>query len=318
MRIAITGADGFVGRHTVGAVRAAGHEVLPLVRHLRTGSDAAAQAVGDIGPDTDWAPVLEGCHAVIHLAAAVHDSEPEDADRAICIQRVNVDAAARLAREAACCGMRRVVLVSSIKVMGETSSRPFVESDSSRPVGAYATSKRDAELALWETTSATNLEGVVLRPPLVYGPGVGANFRALLGLCDTSWPLPLAGARALRSLLYVGNLADALVVTATRPDAADDTFFVTDDNDVSVAFLVARLRQVFSRPSRLFAAPPRVLRWAARLAGREDAIARLFEPLQASPAHLRSRFSWKPPFTVDEGLANTARWFAMQRSQQHR
>jgi len=316
MRIAITGADGFVGRHTVGAVRAAGHEALSIVRHLRTGSDAAVRAVGDIGADTAWAPVIEGCDVVIHLAAAVHDSVPEDADRAVRMQRVNVDATTRLAREAARCGVRRVVLASSIKVMGETSPRPFVESDLSRPVGAYAASKRDAELALWATTSASNLEGVVLRPPLVYGPGVGANFRALLGLCDTAWPLPLAGARALRSLLYVGNLADAVVVTATRPEAAGDTFFVTDDNDVSVADLVTRLRQAFSRPRRLFAAPPRVLRWAARLAGREDAIARLFDPLQASPAHLRSRLSWKPPFTVDEGLANTARWFAMQRLQQ--
>ena len=316
MRIAVTGADGFVGRHTVGAVRAAGHEALPLVRQLRTGSDAAAQALGDIGPDTAWAPVLEGCDAVIHLAAAVHESGSENANRAARMQRVNVDATARLTHEAARCGVRRVVLASSIKVMGETSSRPFVESDSPRPVGAYSTSKRDAELALWESTSATNLEGVVLRPPLVYGPGVGANFRALLGLCDTAWPLPLAGARALRSLLYVGNLADALVVTATRPEAAGDTFFVTDDNDVSVADLVTRLRQVFSRPNRLLTAPLGVLRWTARLAGREDAIARLFEPLRASPAHLRSRLSWKPPFTVDEGLANTARWFAMQRSQQ--
>jgi nucleoside-diphosphate-sugar epimerase len=316
MRIALTGADGFVGRHTVGAVRAAGHEALPLVRRLGSGSEAGARAVGDIGPDTEWTSVIEGCDAVVHLAAAVHESGPESADHEARMRRVNVDATARLAREAARCGVRRVVLASSIKVMGETSSRSFVESDPPRPVGAYATSKRDAELALWETTSATTLEGVVLRPPLVYGPGVGANFRALLGLCDTAWPLPLAGARALRSLLYVGNLADALVVTATRPEAAGDTFFVTDDNDVSVADLVTRLRQVFSRPNRLLTAPLGVLRWTARLAGREDAIARLFEPLRASPAHLRSRLSWKPPFTVDEGLANTARWFAMQRSQQ--
>ena len=318
MRIAITGADGFVGSHTVGAVRAAGHEALPLVRQLGTGSDTAVRPVGDIGPDTAWAPALEGCDAVIHLAAAVHESVTESADREARMRRVNVDATARLAREAARCGVQRVVLASSIKVMGETSSRPFVESDSPQPVGAYATSKRDAELALWETTSATNLEGVVLRPPLVYGPGVGANFLDLLGLCDTAWPLPLAGACALRSLLYVGNLADALVVAVTHPDAAGDTFFVTEDNDMSVADLVTRLRQIFCRPSRLFAAPPRVLRWTARLAGREAAIARLFEPLQASPAHLRSRLSWKPPFTVDEGLANTARWFALRCSQQHR
>lgn len=317
MRIAITGADGFVGRHAVEAVRVAGHEARPLVRQLRTESDAAARAVGDIGPDTIWAPFIDGCDAVIHLAAAVHESGPETADREARMRRVNVEATARLARSAAECGVRRVVLASSIKVMGETSLRPFVEPDPPRPAGAYAISKRDAELALWQLTSVTKLEGVVLRPPLVYGPGVGANFRTLLALSDTPWPLPLAGAGVLRSLLYVGNLADVLRVAATHPDAAGETFFVSDDNDVSVAYLVARLRQCFNRPRRLFAAPRAALRGSARLAGRGDAFARLFEPLQASPAHLRSRLSWTPPVTVDEGLASTARWFARQRSRQY-
>jgi nucleoside-diphosphate-sugar epimerase len=318
MRIAITGADGFVGRHAVEAVRMAGHEALPLVRRLGSGSAAGARAVGDIGPDTEWAPVIGGCDAVVHLAAAVHESGPENADREARMRRVNVDATARLAHEAARCGVQRVVLASSIKVMGETSSRPFVESDPPQPVGAYATSKRDAETALWHAVSATSLEGVVLRPPLVYGPGVGANFRALLALSDTPWPLPLAGARALRSMLYVGNLADALCLAATHPDAAGETFFVTDDSDVSVADLVARLRRQFDRPRHLFAAPRAVLRGLARFIGREDALARLFEPLQASAAHLRSRLSWTPAFTVDEGLASTARWFAAQQSRQHR
>jgi nucleoside-diphosphate-sugar epimerase len=317
MRIAITGADGFVGRHAVDAVRAAGHEALPLVRQLWSGSEATARVVGDIGHETVWAPVIEGCDAVIHLAAAVHESGPESVDREARMRRVNVDATARLAREAARCGVRRIVLVSSIKVMGETSSRPFVESDPLRPIGAYAHSKRDAELALWQVTSATNLEGVVLRPPLVYGPEVAANFRALLALSDTPWPLPLAGASALRSLLYVGNLANALRVAATHPNATGETFFVTDDEDVSVSDLVARLRRRFDRRRRLFAAPRAVLRRSEQLAGREGAIARLFEPLQASPAHLRSRLSWTPPFTLNDGLANTTRWFAAQRSRQH-
>jgi nucleoside-diphosphate-sugar epimerase len=310
MRIGVTGADGFVGRHAVEAVRAAGHEALPLVRRRRTGSDAAARAVGNIGRDTAWAPVLEGCEAVIHLAAAVHDAGAENAGRTARIQSVNVDGTARLAREAARCGVRRIVLASSIKVMGETSIRPFVESDPTRPVGAYATSKRNAELALWQEASRTSLQSVVLRPPLVYGPGVGANFIALLALCNTPWPLPLGGARALRSLVFAGNLADALVQATTLPDAAGQTFFVTDDDDLSVAELVARLRRKLDQPRRLFAPPQRALRLAAQLACREGAFNRLFEPLQSSPAHLRSRLAWKPPFTVDEGLAVTARWFA--------
>jgi nucleoside-diphosphate-sugar epimerase len=295
-------------------VRAAGHDAVPLVRQLRNGSASGARAVGHIGPDTVWAPVIQGCDAVIHLAAAVHDDGPESTEREARMRRVNVEATARQACEAAQCGVRRVVLVSSIKVMGETSSQPFVESDAPRPVGAYATSKRDAELALWKVTSDTNLEGVVLRPPLVYGPGVGANFRALLELSNTPWPLPMAGATALRSLLFVGNLADALRVAATHPDAAGETFFVTDDSDVSVTDLVARLRQRFDRPRRLFTAPRETLRGLTRLAGHESAFARLFEPLQASTAHLRSRLSWTPPFTVDEGLDSTVQWFAAQRS----
>jgi nucleoside-diphosphate-sugar epimerase len=314
MRIAITGADGFVGHHAVEAVRAAGHDVRPLVRQLRTESDAAARAVGDIGPDTVWAPFIDDCDAVIHLAGAVHETGPETAVREARMRRVNVEATACLARAAAECGVRRVVLASSIKVMGEISLRPFVESDTPRPVGAYAVSKRDAELVLWQVTAATNLEGVVLRPPLVYGPGVGANFRALLALSDTPWPLPLADASARRSLLFVRNLADALQLAATHPNAAGQTFFVSDDNDVSVADLVAQLRQCFNRPRRLFAAPRAVLRGSARLTGYEGALARLFEPLQASPAHLRSQLSWTPPATLDQGLASTASWFARQRS----
>lgn len=310
MRIGVTGADGFVGRHTVDAVRAAGHEALPLVRQLKSESDTSAKAIGDIGPDTVWAPSLEGCNAVIHLAAVVHEFGANNAERTARMQRVNVGATARLARETALCGVRRLVLASSIKVMGETSLRPFIETDAPRPVDAYAISKRDAELALWDTTASTDLEGAVLRPPLVYGPRVGANFRALLGLCDTSWPLPLAGAHAQRSLVYVDNLADALVLAATHPDAAGETFFVTDDEDLSVADLAARLRRQFNRPRRLFACPQPAMRLAARLAGHESAFTRLFEPLQASPAHLRSRLAWKPPFTVTEGLALTARWFA--------
>lgn len=315
MRIGVTGADGFVGYHTVAAVHAAGHEALPLVRRRKAGSDATARDIGDLGFDTDWAPLIEGCDAVIHLAAAVHESGRETAERAARMRRVNVDATGRLALGAARCGVRRLVLASSIKVMGETSERPFVEEDVPRPIGAYAKSKRDAELALWEATSTSALQGVVLRPPLVYGPGVGANFRALLRLCDSAWPLPLAGANALRSLLYVGNLADALVAAATHPAAGGGTYFVTDDHDLSVADLVTRLRQQFRRPYRLHAAPPGTLRWAARLLGRGDAYSRLFDPLQASPARWCSCATWSPPVTVDDALAATTHWFARQRSE---
>jgi nucleoside-diphosphate-sugar epimerase len=318
MRIGVTGADGFVGRHTVDAVRAAGHEALPLVRHLKPWSDPAASAVAEIGPNTDWQAAIAGCDVLIHLAAAVHESGPKTADRAARMRQVNVLGTERLAREAAGCGVRRMVFVSSIKVMGEASSHPFNESDPPCPIGDYATSKRDAEAALWNATSTTALQGVVVRPPLVYGPGVGANFRSLLAVCNTTLPLPLAEARALRSLLYVRNLADALVLAASHSAAAGQTFFVTDDSDVSVADLVRRLRTQFNRPRRLFAFPQRLLRFASQLAGREGAYRRLFEPLQASPAHLRSRLAWTPAFTLDEGLAITARWYVEDRSRQHR
>jgi len=318
MRIGVTGADGFIGRHTVNSVRAAGHEALPLVRRVGPGSDPAACAVGAIGSDTDWKQVISGCDALIHLAAVVHESGPETIQGAERMHEVNVRGTERLAVEAARCGVRRLVLISSIKVMGETSQKPFIEKDPPRPIGAYAKSKRDAELALWEVTSRTNLEGVVLRPPLVYGPGVGANFRALMTLCDMPWPLPLAGAQALRSLLYVGNLADALVRAARHTAAQGQTFFVTDDDDMSVAELVTRLRKQFHRPSRSFAPPLWLLRFAAQLAGRECTRRRLFEPLQASPAHLRSRLTWKPAFSLDEGLAITARWFVDHCSPHHR
>jgi len=314
MRIAITGADGFIGRHTVTAARGAGHDVRPLVRRLDAASDSAAREVGDVGPDTDWATALVGCEAVVHLAAAVHESGPDAPQRRMRMRSVNVDGTVRLAREAARGGVTRFVYVSSIKVMGETSWRPFVESDVPHPVGDYASSKHDAERALQEVAWSTPLQYTVVRPPLVYGPGVGANFRALLALCDSPWPLPLAGASAPRSLLYVGNLADALLSAAIHPAAANDTFFVTDDSDLTVANLVARLRAKLDRPRRTFAVPRSMVRGIARLAGRESSYARLFEPLQANPSHLRSRLGWTAPFTVDEGLEMTTRWFRGLRS----
>jgi len=309
MHIAITGADGFVGRHTVTAAREAGHDVRPLVRRLDAASDSAARAVGNIGPDTDWATALAGCEAVVHLGAAVHESGSDTLQRRMRMRSVNVDGTVRLGREAARCGVTRFVFVSSIKVMGETSSRPFVETDVPHPVGDYASSKYDAERALQRVASSTPLQCAVVRPPLVYGPGVGANFRALLTLCDSPWPLPLAGASAPRSLLYVGNLADALLCAVTHPAAANDTFFVTDDSDLTVADLVARLRDKLNRPRRTFAAPRSVVRGVARLAGRKASYARLFEPLQANPSHLRSRLGWNAPYTVDEGLEITTQWY---------
>jgi nucleoside-diphosphate-sugar epimerase len=314
MRIAVTGADGFVGRRTVVAARVAGHDVLPLVRSIRIDSDPSSLAFGDIGTGPAWTDPLSRCDAIIHLAAAVHDAGPEPDDRARWIRATNVDGTVRLARMAAECGVARLVFASSIKVMGEASSRAFVEDDLPQPVGAYAVSKRDAETALRSVGDSTQLQVAILRPPLVYGPGVGANFYRLMRLCDSPWPLPLAGDRALRSMIYVDNLAHALVVAATHPVAANETFFVTDGGDSSVAELVRRIRRLLNRPERLFSAPRGLIALGARAVGQGDALTRLLTPLQASSARFCGRLGWRPPHSQTSGLAATVEWFRSRTS----
>jgi nucleoside-diphosphate-sugar epimerase len=307
MRALVTGANGFVGRELVAELVRRGHAVRAAVRRMGPlPAGAEMIEVGDLSESTDWRGALRGVDTVFHLAARVHArSLPQD--EAEC-ERVNVVATTALARAAIDAGARRFVFVSSVKVMGETSAgRPFVETDPPGPHDAYGRSKLAAEHAL--ALLARDFGVTIVRPPLVYGPGVRANFLSLLRLADSAWPLPLASATACRSLVFVGNLVNALIACATVPHSTPATYFVADGNDLSVAELVTLLRSALGVPAKLWNLPAGLAGALASVIGRGDIAQRLFAPLQVDSSRIRRELNWSPPFDPREALVATARWF---------
>lgn len=310
--VLVTGANGFVGGALHRTLEDRGHWARGAVRSKEAEASAGRElcVVGDIGPNTQWAAALENIDSVVHLAARVHVMNEEAEDPLAEFRRVNVAGTERLAREAAANGVRRMVYVSSVKVNGErTSGVPFTEEDPPRPGDSYAISKWEAEQSLRCVASETGLEAVILRPPLVYGPGVKANFLELLKLVNSGLPLPLRSADNRRSLIYVSNLAGAIVECLERTEAAGETFLVSDGEDLSIPELVRLVAHALGKPPRLLPCPPAVLRAAGRASGRPETVDRLLESLEVDSGRVRSSLEWSPPYTTEEGLIETARWF---------
>jgi nucleoside-diphosphate-sugar epimerase len=264
--VVVTGAGGFVGTALCSQLVQSGWQLRAALRQPPRGSEhqPEVRVVGEIGSHTDWAPVLQGATAVVHLAARVHVMRDSGRDAFARYREANADATEQLARAAAAAGVQRFVYLSSIKVNGEaTSERPFTEADSPAPADAYALSKWEAEQALARVRRESGLEVVVLRPPLVYGPGVKANFLSLVDAVARGWPLPLAAVRNQRSLVYVGNLVSAIVRCLEHPAAAGRTYLVADGESVSTGELIRGIARALERPARLFPAPTGLLRLAA-------------------------------------------------------
>ena len=313
MRILVTGASGFVGTALCRELLARGHTVRAAVRRLVPPSAVPSQLhqilVPDIAAEFDRRALVDGVGTVVHLAAIAHRSNLDDGE----MRRVNCDAAVRLA-EAAAGSVRRFMFLSSVKVHGEDSgSMTYAEDDALEPQDSYGRSKLEAERALTETAARSGIELVIVRPPLVYGPEVKANFLRLLGWVDSGLPLPFASVRNRRSLIYVGNLVDALARLAEHP-AARGPFLVSDDESVSTPELVSRIARALGKPARLLPAPLALLRAAAIIAGRRDEIRRLTGNLAIDSLRARRLLDWRPPYTLDAGLAQTARWFKSVRA----
>lgn len=311
-RVLVTGAHGFVGTSLCAALGGAGYEVWAAVRTSRetVGNSSSMLELGEIGLDTDWGSVLQGSNieSVIHLAARVHVMRETAADPLVEFRRVNVAATEHLARSAAAAGVRRLVFVSTAKVNGEaTDGRPFMESDSPQPQDPYAISKWEAEQALHRIAAETGLEVVIVRPPLVYGPNVKGNFAQMLKVLAKGIPLPLASVHNLRSLVYVGNLVDALIQCATHPAAAGQTYLVSDGEDVSTPDLLRQLGAAMGHPARLLPCPPALLKLAGRLTGRSDQIERLLGSLRIDSNKIRRELDWTPPYSLQQGLQATAK-----------
>ena len=313
--VLVTGADGFVGSALCAALAAAGRSVRRAVRRLDS-PPAGAVAVGDIGPDTDWSAALEAVDCVVHLAARTHVLRETAPDALAAYRRTNVAGTERLARAAAARGVRRLVFLSSVKVNGErTGGQPFTEDDAPRPEDGYGISKWEAEQALARSTAGTRLQAVVLRPPLVYGPGVKGNFLRLLRLVARGVPLPLGAIDNRRSFIYLGNLVDAIVQSLDAPRAAGRIYLAADAEDLSTPGLVRALASALGVKPRLLPFPLAPLKLVATLAGRGAEFARVAGSLQVDSSRIRRELDWRPPYTLAQGLECTAQWYLKSASE---
>ncbi len=312
-RILITGATGFVGKAVIRTLRAHGHTLSGTTRQadLAQGPEGVPlYRVPDLSMGADWSRIVAGADVVIHLAARAHVMRERDSEALGLYRATNRDGSRRLAEAAAAAGVKRFVFMSSVKAVGEeTYGRPFRETDPPQPEDAYGISKWEAEQELRDVASRTGLELVILRPPLVYGPEAKGNLLTLLNVCVLGWPLPLRRIDNRRSLVSARNLASAIETAAFHPGAAGATFFVADGEDISTADLIGRLAHAMGRAPHLFAMPKSLLSLARRLPGLGVKVRRLTGSLQVDSEAIRRQLGWKPPQSLDAGLAEMAAWY---------
>jgi len=311
----ITGGDGFIGKAVVAALAQRGHPYRLTRRTPARDFEATWTPVAEgstaVDP-ADGCESLRGHDAIIHLAARAHILRDQAADPRMAYRAANTHSTLRLAQQAASAGVRRFVFVSTLKVHGEKSlpRQAFTEAMAPAPADPYALSKHEAELGLRAIAEQTGMEVVIIRPPLVYGPGVKANFAALMRAVARGWPLPLGAIDNRRSLVALDNLVDFILTCLDHPAAANQTFLVSDGEDLSTPDLLRRLGVALGRPARLLPVPAPLLIAGAALLGRRAAAERLCGNLQVDICKARSLLGWQPPISVDAGLRRTAQAMA--------
>lgn len=312
MRVLVTGSTGFIGRSVVEAL-AESMDSEPMLALRRSPTNPPAwppyAMVGDLAPDTDWSEALQGCGAVVHSAARVHVMDDGASDPLAEYRRANVEGTLNLARQAVEAGVARFVFLSSIKVNGAqtANNRAFTAEDAPNPVDPYGISKHEAEQGLLALAEETGLEVVIIRPPLVYGPGVKANFASMMRWLHRGVPLPLGAIHNRRSLVARANLVDLIMTCLNHPAATNQVFLAGDGEDLSTTELLCRLGQALGRPARLLPVPEGLLKGASVLLGKKAVAERLFGSLRVDIGKTRERLGWIPPVTVDEALQETAR-----------
>lgn len=308
--VLVTGATGFIGRAFCRHLETRGLAYREVSRQARAGSDGNRVVLPSVGPETDWSPALEGVAAVVHLAARVHVMQEAVTDPEAAFFEVNVAGTERLAKMAADAGVRRFVFVSSVAVHGVAAEgRSLTELDKPNPRTPYARSKLQAEQELWRIARESNLEVVVVRPPMVYGPEAPGNLPRLMRWIARGLPLPLGSVRNQRSFLGVSNLVNFLDLCLTHPEAPGQAFLVADDRTWSTPELIRRLAQSMGTPCRVFPFPVGVLKWGARFLGRERMIQRLCSSLVIDAGKARSLLGWTPTVTSEDELDRTVRSF---------
>lgn len=327
-RILVTGAKGFVGNHLCGVLADKGYAVRAAVRAAASTSnnnsrrvaiscEGAAEVVfvRDLADQDGWVTALSDIDTVVHLAARVHVMRENCSDALDEFRRINRDATERLARQAAVAGVRRFVYLSTVKVNGEqTFDKPFRETDPPHPEDAYSISKWEAEQALKRVSEESGLEVAVVRPPLVYGPGVKGNFLTLLRLVRTGLPLPFASINNRRSFVSFDNIVDLIATCVEHPGASGEVFLAADGEDLSTPDLIRRIARSMGKRNPLFPFPPSLLRAASHLVRKRPVCDRLCGSLTVDAGKAKNLLGWKPVASVDDSIDQMVRWFMALRS----
>lgn len=306
----MTGVTGFVGGRAM--ERLANHRLYTVCaavrRHAALPQKVEQCIVGDLLSSTDYTQALAGVDVLLHAAARVHIMDDDAVDPLAEFRKVNVEGTLNLAKQAAKAGVKRFVFISSIKVNGETTTEkpPFSPDDTHIPTDPYGLSKYEAEQGLKALAQETGMEVVMIRPPLVYGEGVKANFRRLITWVDKGVPLPFAAVRNQRSLVALDNLVDFIMLCMTHPKAANEVFLISDGEDVSTVELLRKVGKALGKPARLMPVPVGLMQLAAKGVGKGDVAERLFGSLQIDSSKARELLGWEPVISMDEQLRKTA------------
>lgn len=269
--------------------------------------------IDNLDGETDWGEAVNGIDIIVHLAARVHVMADNSLDPTESFRKVNVDGTRNLAEYASRAGVRRFVYLSSVKVNGEGEQKPYSEVDEPLPKDAYGISKMESESQLKNIADKSGMDFVIIRPPLVYGPGVKANFLRLLNLVYHRIPLPFKNLSNNRSLVFIGNLIDCIAVCMKHPQAVGQTFFVSDGQDLSTEMLVRLIAKEMNRSPIIYPIPKSFMRTFGKLTGREKDIDRLTNSLRVDIGKVRKKLNWHPPFTIEQGIKETCKWFMANR-----
>jgi len=305
-KIMVTGANGFIGSALINAlIHKRTYEIVATYRQLPETSSELVSVfeTGDLGKTIDWTPALTGVDAIVHLAGRAHLLKEGRGEQHGLYNRINIGTTIELARQAIESGVKRFVFVSSIGVNGSVSRRPLNEDDAPSPETLYAVSKYGAEQELQRLCSDSDMELVIIRPPLVYGANAPGNFARMVKLASLPLPLPFARMDSLRSFISVANLVDFLICIVKHPCAANQLFLVSDGEDISVGDMVAGLRGAMGKNERLYSVPSIFWRLAVLFPGQASTIQRLHGDLQINPGKARSMLGWQPPQSLEQGLA---------------
>ncbi len=310
----VTGASGFIGQNLCSSLISAGHSVRALVRSVELVStvDRLEVVTGiDIGANTEWSTFLQDVDCIVHCAGRAHVMHDGEADALAAYRAVNVEGTRRLAEQAVLSGVKRVIYLSSIKVNGERTSSGvgFTADDLAKPLDPYGISKWEAEQTLLKIAAQTGLEVVIIRPPVVYGPGVKGNFFTMLKWLSRGIPLPLGAVHNIRSLVGIDNFVSLIITCINHPAAANQTFLVSDGEDLSTTELLHRLGKALHKPPRFLPVSVSVLEFTAQCLGKRAVVQRLVGNLQIDISKTREVLGWSPPVSVDEGLKKTADWY---------